>query len=82
MAVEFYFWYGKLCPYKIIQMVVVGKWSNSVASLLRLIVLKRFFSEKIYVMFISDFERTKHFHCLYVSFKKDQKRTKVAKFSK
>ena len=37
---------------------------------------------EIYVFFISDFERTKNFHFLYIPFEKDQKRTKVAKFSK
>jgi len=68
---------------QIIEMVVVGRWSNSATSLLRLIVFKvGFFLMKIYVLFISDFERTKHLHFLNVSFKKDQKRTKVAKFSK
>ena len=41
-----------------------------------------FFQIKVYVLFISDFERTKHFHFLNVTFEKDQKRTKVAKFSK
>ena len=39
----FYFWYGKLCLFKIMQMVVAGSWRQATASLLRLVVFKLLF---------------------------------------